>query len=215
MKSSAVACAVLAASFTLGTLSALAQGRVYDRNASNNPEIYRQTHPEDTSQPNLQRGPIRGNDRRDQDQRENARREAERLDAARRGQDRQDNARREHERRDAERREFERRQTEHRRNDQDRRNYGYRNDGYRNDGHRGERYGYVNPERHYHGARGPEFYHGGYIPREFLSQQYYVNDWYGRGLSAPPYGYQWVQIGPDYALIAIATGLIAYLVLTQ
>ena len=40
-----------------------------------------------------------------------------------------------------------------------------------------------------------------------------VDDWQGHGLRRPPRGYHWVQIGGDYALIAIATGLIAQLVL--
>jgi Ni/Co efflux regulator RcnB len=42
-----------------------------------------------------------------------------------------------------------------------------------------------------------------------------VNDWRGRHLNAPPRGQQWVQVGTDYALIAIATGVIAQLVLNN
>jgi len=34
-------------------------------------------------------------------------------------------------------------------------------------------------------------------------------------LNAPPRGQQWVQVGSDYVLIAIATGIIAQLVLSQ
>ena len=34
-------------------------------------------------------------------------------------------------------------------------------------------------------------------------------------LSAPPRGYQWVQSGSDYILIAIATGIIAQLLLSH
>jgi Ni/Co efflux regulator RcnB len=42
-----------------------------------------------------------------------------------------------------------------------------------------------------------------------------VNDWRGHHLSAPPRGHPWVQVGPDYVLAAIATGVIANLVLNQ
>lgn len=72
-------------------------------------------------------------------------------------------------------------------------------------------------DRHYgnYGARGPQFHRGGHIPQEYRSRQYYVNDWRGHHLSAPPRGHQWVQVGSDYVLIAVATGLIANLLLNQ
>lgn len=69
-------------------------------------------------------------------------------------------------------------------------------------------------ERHY-GARGPQFYRGGRIPMEYRNRQYVVNNWAPHHLSAPPRGQQWVQVGADYVLIAIATGVIAQLVLSQ
>jgi Ni/Co efflux regulator RcnB len=70
-------------------------------------------------------------------------------------------------------------------------------------------------ERRYYNARGSEFRRGGHIPRELRDRSYVVNDWRGHRLSAPPRGYQWVQVGPDYVLTAIATGLIANLILNQ
>lgn len=82
-----------------------------------------------------------------------------------------------------------------------------RNDQY--DGRNNARY-----ERQY-GARGPEYHRGGRIPSEYRNRQYVVNDWRGHQLSAPPRGHQWVQVGADYALIAIATGVIAQLVLSH
>jgi Ni/Co efflux regulator RcnB len=40
-----------------------------------------------------------------------------------------------------------------------------------------------------------------------------VQDWQWRGLSAPPYGYHWVLLGPDnFALVADSTGQILSLV---
>jgi Ni/Co efflux regulator RcnB len=40
-----------------------------------------------------------------------------------------------------------------------------------------------------------------------------VNDWRGHHLSPPPRGHHWVQTGSDYVLIAIATGIIAQVLL--
>lgn len=67
--------------------------------------------------------------------------------------------------------------------------------------------------RAYYNARGPQFRRGGYIPREFRHQQYRVSNYRAYRLSAPPRGHQWVQVGADYVLIAMATGLIAHIVL--
>jgi Ni/Co efflux regulator RcnB len=67
----------------------------------------------------------------------------------------------------------------------------------------------------YYNARGPEFRRGGYIPREFRSRQYVINDYRTYRLSPPPRGHQWVQVGPDYVLVAIATGLIVSILLNN
>lgn len=58
---------------------------------------------------------------------------------------------------------------------------------------------------------------GDQLPYQFRQRQYYVNDWRShRGLYAPPSGYHWVQAdGGDYLLVALATGLIANLLLNQ
>ena len=64
---------------------------------------------------------------------------------------------------------------------------------------------------------GPDhnFYRGGRLPQQYRGHQYVVDDWRGHHLSAPPRGYQWVQTGGDYVLVAIATGIIAQLLLSQ
>ncbi|MDP2417554.1 MAG: RcnB family protein [Hydrogenophaga sp.] len=67
-------------------------------------------------------------------------------------------------------------------------------------------------DRHFH-ARGPAFKRGAYIPREYRNRQYVVVNHRTHRLSAPPRGHQWVQVGADYVLIAVATGLIAHIVL--
>lgn len=70
-------------------------------------------------------------------------------------------------------------------------------------------------QRHYvYNARGPHFYRGGYIPREYRMRAYEV-DYHEHRLSRPPQGQRWVQVGADYVLIAIATGVIANIILNQ
>ena len=69
--------------------------------------------------------------------------------------------------------------------------------------------------RRYHNARGAEFRRGGRLPSELRDRHYVVNDWRGHRLSAPPRGYHRVQVGPDYVLAAVATGIIANLILNQ
>lgn len=54
---------------------------------------------------------------------------------------------------------------------------------------------------------------GGRVPPQYRTQHYVVNDWRGHGLKRPPRGYQWVQNGGDYLLVAIATGVISQLIL--
>lgn len=74
-----------------------------------------------------------------------------------------------------------------------------------NSAHRGER------------GAGPDhaFYRGERIPAQYRSRQYVVDDWRGHRLSAPPRGYHWVQTGGDYVLVAIATGVILQLLLSN
>ncbi len=74
------------------------------------------------------------------------------------------------------------------------------------------------PQMHggYHGA-GPQhnWVRGSRVPPQYRSYQYVVNDWRGHRLSAPPRGYHWVQYGGDYLMVAIATGVIAQLILSN
>ena len=72
-------------------------------------------------------------------------------------------------------------------------------------------------DRHDNGRRGggPDhnWYKGSRVPPQYRSHHYVVNDWRGHHLSAPPRGYHWIQNGGDYLLVAIATGVIASMVL--
>ncbi|MDB5884642.1 MAG: hypothetical protein JWR74_813 [Polaromonas sp.] len=53
----------------------------------------------------------------------------------------------------------------------------------------------------------------GRMPQQYRSHQHVVNHWRSHGLPDPPRGQQWVQVGSAYVLIAVATGIIAQLVL--
>ena len=91
----------------------------------------------------------------------------------------------------------------------------HRGDDRRAMGNRGDWREHGAQQRYYYGARGPEWRRGGYLPHEYRNHQYVVDDWRGHRLTRPPRGYQWVQVGNDYVLAAIATGLIANLILNQ
>jgi Ni/Co efflux regulator RcnB len=53
------------------------------------------------------------------------------------------------------------------------------------------------------------------LDREYRDNRYVVNDWRARHLSAPPRGHHWVRAGNDYVLAAIATGVIAQVLLSN
>lgn len=74
-----------------------------------------------------------------------------------------------------------------------------------------------NDWRRDHRGAGPErsYYRGDRLPLQYRSRQYVVNDWRGHHLNAPPRGYHWVQSGGDYILVAIATGVILQLLLSN
>ena len=90
----------------------------------------------------------------------------------------------------------------------DRRWDGRRDNGYYYSG----RWNYGPPPQAYYGRPGfrpgyQAWQRGGYLPREYRS--YAVYD-YGRyRLRPPPRGYQWVRVNDDFILEALATGLIA------
>lgn len=71
-------------------------------------------------------------------------------------------------------------------------------------------YGYGdNYQRRYQMQRGER------LSQYYRGDQYVVNDWRSHRLYAPQRGYQWVQAGNDYALVAIATGIIATVLLNH
>ncbi len=101
------------------------------------------------------------------------------------------------------------------------RNRGDQRDDHRYDHDNGERrndrYDYHHDDRGGDRGAGPrhDMRKGGRLPPEYRGRQYVVDDWRGHHLSAPPRGYHWVQTGGDYVLVAVATGIIASLLLNN
>jgi Ni/Co efflux regulator RcnB len=92
-----------------------------------------------------------------------------------------------------------------------------RRDGYQARG--GGRYGnegWGGDELRWNGA-GPEhsFRRGDRLPSRYRNHQYVVNNYREHHLRPPPRGYHWVQTGSDYVLAAIATGVIADLMINH
>ncbi len=78
---------------------------------------------------------------------------------------------------------------------------------------RGHAYGHDRDPRE--GRDDHAWHRGDRLPTEYRNRQYVVNDWRGHRLSAPPRGYQWVQADGNYVLAAIATGVIASVLLAN
>ncbi|CAH2811184.1 MAG: Probable transmembrane protein [uncultured Caballeronia sp.] len=65
-------------------------------------------------------------------------------------------------------------------------------------------------------SEGPHDWHrGDRLPNDYRDRQYVVDDYRGYGLHQPPRGYHWVGVNGDYVLAAIATGVIAQIVLSN
>ena len=56
---------------------------------------------------------------------------------------------------------------------------------------------------------------GGKIERNDWNRGQRVNDWQNRHLQRPPRGYEWRQVDNNYVLAAVATGLIASIILAN
>lgn len=63
------------------------------------------------------------------------------------------------------------------------------------------------------GDHGPRFARGDRLPGEYRNRQYVIDDYRPYNLSAPPRGYHWVSIDSDFVLAAIATGVVAQVIL--
>ena len=69
---------------------------------------------------------------------------------------------------------------------------------------------------HFDDHGGPRGWHrGDRLPSDYRDHQYVVDNWHEHSLQAPPRGYRWVGINGDYVLAAVATGVIAQIVLSR
>ncbi len=72
-------------------------------------------------------------------------------------------------------------------------------------------------QRHDERGAGPDhsWHKGDRLPENYRDNRYVVNDWRGHHLHEPPAGYHWVNVNGDYVLAAVATGVIADMLLNQ
>jgi Ni/Co efflux regulator RcnB len=103
-----------------------------------------------------------------------------------------------------------------------------RNDRYgRNDHNRNDRFDRNDGRDRYYNAQnfrrddwrggGPrhDLRRGQRLNQEYRNNRYVVSDWRERRLGAPLRGHHWVRTGNDYVLAAIATGIIAQVLLSN
>ncbi|WP_165184658.1 RcnB family protein [Caulobacter soli] len=53
------------------------------------------------------------------------------------------------------------------------------------------------------------------LDARYRDNRYYVSDYRARGLRAPPRGYRWQRVDDSYVLAAVATGLIASVIIAN
>ncbi len=53
------------------------------------------------------------------------------------------------------------------------------------------------------------------LDARYRGNGYYVSDWRRHGLRAPPRGYRWQRVDDNYILAAVATGLIASVIIAN
>jgi Ni/Co efflux regulator RcnB len=70
--------------------------------------------------------------------------------------------------------------------------------------------GYYNWPRGWYGHR--NWYYGAILPSYFLLDDYILNSWWDYGLYEPPYGYEWVRVGPDILLVDPYSGRVVQVV---
>jgi Ni/Co efflux regulator RcnB len=59
-----------------------------------------------------------------------------------------------------------------------------------------------------------DWHRGDRLPADYRDHNYVVDDWRDDGLQPPPRGYHWVSVNGDYILVAVATGVIANILLS-
>ena len=69
------------------------------------------------------------------------------------------------------------------------------------------------PSVRYAPPRSVRWERGGRLPSRYRHERYVVRDWHDRRFHRPPSGYHWVNVGSDYLLVGIATGVILQAIL--
>jgi Ni/Co efflux regulator RcnB len=77
----------------------------------------------------------------------------------------------------------------------------------RRDGHRADRH---DDRRDYR-----RWQRGQRLDARYRDNRYYVSDYRRHGLRAPPRGYRWQRVDDSYVLAAVATGLIASVIIAN
>lgn len=62
-------------------------------------------------------------------------------------------------------------------------------------------------------SHGQHWQQGDNLPTSYRGSHYRVNDWRDRGLPPPPSGHRWVHVKGEYILVAVASGVIANILL--
>lgn len=62
-------------------------------------------------------------------------------------------------------------------------------------------------------SHGNRWQQGDNLPTPYRGSHYRVNDWRDRGLPPPPSGHRWVHVKGEYILVAVASGVIANILL--
>jgi Ni/Co efflux regulator RcnB len=94
----------------------------------------------------------------------------------------------------------------------DRGRYDQRHDhrDYRRDDRRDHRYDRRDDRREYR-----RWQRGQRLDARYRGNGYYVRDYHRHGLRAPPRGYRWQRVDDSYILAAVATGLIASVIIAN
>lgn len=98
--------------------------------------------------------------------------------------------------------------------DHDRGRYDQRHDD-RYDRHDRRDYGHSRREAAHERRDYRRWERGQRLDARYRDNRYYVSDWRRHGLRAPPRGYRWQRVDDSYILAAVATGLIASVIIAN
>lgn len=89
------------------------------------------------------------------------------------------------------------------------------NNGQYGQGYGSNQYGQVYSTDQYGRPSHYQMRRGERLANQYRHNRYVVNDWRSHDLYQPQYGHQWIQAGTNYAMVAIATGIIAQVLMNR